>query len=291
MFAEPRAQNREGREHPPPCAVSVAPSSVATTASGVPPSQRLSRRVGCHGPGSFAGWGVDGPGTPEWVSQGGGAKGVPNSGLVLDEATWPGPQTGSVRSWTLATQWCPHPLSSEGAFLFLPQVFHKGDHAHPRRGVPKPYLSARSPPRRRDPTWALPSVSGAAPGALETGLRTHMESQREPLFPRSVNSVLLPLCWNELWARRGEESAMTACLRLKLGGGGPGPGVGSGFRLPEYRRDPELSGEVALPWGGELPPACTSEIPYSPAWAASINWGESLELLGQKVTVPFFFLE
>lgn len=66
--------------------------------------------------------------------------------------------------------------------------------------------------------------------------------------------------------------------------------MGSGFRLPEYRGDPELSGEVAT-LGVELRPVCTSEIPCSPGWAASLSWEESRELLGQKVTVPFFFLE
>lgn len=47
-------------------------------------------------------------------------------------------------SWTLATEWCPHPMSSEGVFLRLPQVAHKGGHAHPGCGVLKPALSVRA---------------------------------------------------------------------------------------------------------------------------------------------------
>lgn len=41
----------------------------------------------------------------------------------------------------------------------------------------------------------------------------------------------LPLCWNEVWAGRGEEAAMTASLRLKLGEGVQDPewGRASGF--------------------------------------------------------------
>lgn len=64
----------------------------------------------------------------------------------------------------------------------------------------------------------------------------------------------------------------------------PGPGVGNTtatWRCPARQRG---CGE------GGCSPARTSAIPYSPGSAASAYWGESWELLlGQKVTVPFFF--
>lgn len=101
-------------------------------------------------------------------------------------------------SWTLATQWCPHGMSSEGVFLRLPQVAHKGGHAHPGCEVLKPALSARAHPGEATPP--APSWQRREQPLVLCG-RACASFSRPSLSPLSlvgVDSVLPHICWNEL---------------------------------------------------------------------------------------------
>lgn len=220
----------------------------------------------------------------------GGGRGVPNAGLVFGEGD-PARSTPRGGSWLrprldAAPQWGPHPLPSEGAFLFLPQVSHKGGHAHPRRGVPS-RLSVPGAPQGDATPPAPPSpptaVSRVAQGALAPGLRTHLASHREPLVPRSVDSVRPPLREIELWGEALGRGSNDRQPQAEAGRGGSRTRSGVGLQAPWVPRRPAVG--RGSPAAGRAAAALVHICnPSLPGRAAS----ESRELLlGQKVTVPF----
>lgn len=169
---------------------------MAAAGSGTPASKRQGLRAGRRGQGGGAGWRRRSAPALEWVSLGRGERGMPNLSLRLCEgdlarSTQRG-GTGPVLSlsWTLATQWCPHPMSSEGAFLRLPQVAHKGGHKHPGCGVLKSAFSARA--HRGEATPPAPSWQRRVQRLVRSG-RACASFSRSSLHPLSLE-VLTPCC-------------------------------------------------------------------------------------------------
>lgn len=65
-----------------------------------------------------------------------------------------------------------------------------------------------APTEERRPHLHPPVGIGTSPWCAGKGLSVLLASQNELLGPRRVDSVLPPLCWEELSARHGEEAAL-----------------------------------------------------------------------------------